>query len=112
MSTLDEYLRLLADAQRRRLLRALLDDDSGSVPVEQDDKHAYARLHHFHLPKLERAGLVDWNRRGGTVARGPAFDEIVPLLEALDDVTGEGEGGGAGDADENDGGGNGTSGAG
>jgi hypothetical protein len=85
MSTLDDYLQLLANEQRRRLLRALLGSD-GSATVDADDPAARARLYHVHLPKLESAGLVDWNRRQRTVVRGPTFDDVVPLLEAIDAV--------------------------
>ncbi|WP_372912774.1 transcriptional regulator [Salinigranum sp.] len=87
MSTLDDYLQLLANEQRRRLLRTLLASD-GSVTVDPDDPAAQARLYHVHLPKLESAGLVDWNRRQRTVVTGPTFDDIVPLLEAIDAVGG------------------------
>jgi hypothetical protein len=85
MSTLDDYLQLLANEQRRRLLRALLVSD-GPVTVDPDDPAAQARLYHVHLPKLESAGLVDWNRRQRTVVTGPTFNDVVPLLEAIDAV--------------------------
>jgi hypothetical protein len=84
VSELDNYLRLLADEENRRLLRSLSESDD-PVSTASDDPKVRARLHHIHLPKLVDAGLVDWDPRGDIVVRGPAFDEIVPLLEAIDD---------------------------
>ena len=101
MRTLDDYLQLLANGQRRRILRALLGSE-GPVTVDPGDPAAHARLHHIHLPKLESAGLVDWNRRGGTVVRGPAFDDVVPLLEAIDGMAGGSESGTTGGGGESE----------
>ncbi len=98
MGTLDDYLQLLANEQRRQLLRVLL-DSQGPVTVDPDDPAAQARLYHIHLPKLESAGLVDWNRRGKTVVRGPTFDDVVPLLETIDRMTGQSGSGAAGGKD-------------
>jgi hypothetical protein len=84
VSELDDYLRLLADERNRRLLRSL-DESDDPVSTASDDPQVRARLHHVHLPKLVEAGLVDWDPRNDVIVRGPAFDEIVPLLEAVDD---------------------------
>ena len=86
MSDLDDYLRLLADGQKRRLLQSLLDADGSPVSVASADAHERARLHHIHLPKLADAGLIDWDPRDDIVVRGPAFDEVVPLLEAIEEL--------------------------
>jgi hypothetical protein len=83
VSDLDDYLRLLADGRKRRLLQSLLDADGSPVSVAFADAHERARLHHIHLPKLDDAGLIDWDPRDDIVVRGPAFDEVVPLLEAI-----------------------------
>ena len=39
---------------------------------------------HVHLPKLERYGCVEWDRRTKDVAKGPNFEEIRPVLELLE----------------------------
>lgn len=81
-------LRILADADRRRLLR-LLTDAGGPVPVERiadsiDAGHAetevcdYGRisLHHTHLPMLREAAVVEYDADRGTVDY-----RTTPLLE-------------------------------
>lgn len=42
-----------------------------------------ADLFHDHLPKLDDAGFIDWNRTRGVVRRGPRFPEIAPLIGLL-----------------------------
>lgn len=61
---------------------------SGAVQRKSSAEREAARalelqLTHSHLPKLEDEGLVEWNRDAQTVTRGPAFEEIEPVLHAL-----------------------------
>lgn len=89
---LDDLLHLLTDRSRRRLLVALLehnpqDEDSG-VPVDvttSDEELEKLRLEvsHTHLPKLEAAEVIEWDRDAGEVSKGPRFDELRPLLELM-----------------------------
>jgi DNA-binding transcriptional ArsR family regulator len=107
MSSLDEYLRLLADERRRRLLRAVREGEPVSVAAVAEDDEAESRLYHVHLPKLARAGLIDWDPRDGVVVRGQSFDDVRPLLDATDDdryrdVDGSGGDDRDGDDAEND----------
>ena len=91
-SDADAAFRALADRHRRQLLLALLShtpQDEVSVPddvpldrAETDELRS--ELHHVHLPMLERHGFVEWDRQAKTVGRGPAYDEIRPLLEWID----------------------------
>jgi hypothetical protein len=37
-----------------------------------------AELFHTHLPKLEGAGYIEWDRETQRIRRGPRFDEIAP----------------------------------
>lgn len=84
---LDDALDALAHVQRRRLLTALLEHESQAVSPVADSEGAADRdcvaLRHIHLPKLASAGFVDWDRERGEVSRGPAFEDIRPLLELL-----------------------------
>jgi hypothetical protein len=40
-------------------------------------------LYHGHLPKLAVEGVVEFDEASGTVSRGPAFDEVAPVLAVL-----------------------------
>jgi hypothetical protein len=93
----DRILDALGHAYRRRLLVALLahnpqDDDDPQharealqsalgeeVPADVDD----ATLVHSHLPKLEEYGYIAWDRQEETIAKGPNWEEIRPVLELL-----------------------------
>lgn len=79
----DAYL-ALADQRRRGVLLALLDESV--IPVEEladdtGDPIGRITLHHQHLPLLEQMGYVSWERAAERVVRGPAFDEIRPLVK-------------------------------
>lgn len=80
---------MLADDRRRRLLFDLLDDQPQRPvrnPRERSpdgDGPAGTRMYHLHLPKLEAAGVVRWDRERLTVLRGPAFERARPLLETV-----------------------------
>lgn len=52
---------------------------SADRPLERLD----LELSHLHLPKLAQRGLVEWDRETGTVSRGPAFEDVEPLLRLL-----------------------------
>lgn len=80
----DRYFRLLADEHRRDLLNALRNEKSYPVPTrEQDAQQIKLRLFHVHLPLLEQAGIVEWNREDHTITRGPNYEEIRPMIEFL-----------------------------
>lgn len=76
-----------ADSNRRRLLLVLWErgPDAGSVPLREvpafDAEHALLELRHVHLPALEEAGYVRWDRDRNAVERGPRYGEVVPLVE-------------------------------
>jgi len=89
---MDELLEALSDAHRRRLLVVLLDHDPQrediDIPTvihEGEKELATLRLElrHSHLPRLEDAGLIRWDRDSGEVLKGPRFDDIRPLLEVM-----------------------------
>jgi hypothetical protein len=37
-----------------------------------------------HLPALAEAGFIEWDRETGTIAKGPRFEEIKPLLAEIE----------------------------
>lgn len=93
-TTLDQAFTTLGSPPRRRILVALLEQNPRSKeeftgleywPKDRDDEAVRVGLHHNHLPKLQEAGFVDWDRRTGRVTRGPEFEAIEPLLVLIDD---------------------------
>jgi len=86
---MDEMFATLADRERRRVLLALLEHNPQPevIGVGSDDfgdDRRLLQLTHAHLPKLEAAGYIEWDRDAHEVVKGPSFDEIRPLLELLD----------------------------
>lgn len=89
----DPMFDVLGHRHRRRLLVAL-DDPSRDPPTDLatliaaiapdgDERRTRIELVHCHLPKLDDFGYVRWERETGTVARGPAWPDIEPLLGLL-----------------------------
>lgn len=90
-STIDDLFDALSDVHRRRVLLALRDDGrltDRSVTAEAflhtADDATRLEFHHRHLPQLDDDGFVEWDRDAATVARGPRFEAIRPLLTRLD----------------------------
>ncbi|MFD1513335.1 DUF7344 domain-containing protein [Halomarina rubra] len=103
MSDTSTFFDLLAAGPRRQVLLALRGSDSLRVPDElvgerpadrpvdgESGARSHSgsgvddvRLYHVHLPKLEAAGVVEWNRERRTVTRGPAFAAVEPGLDLL-----------------------------
>jgi hypothetical protein len=79
---------VLSAPERRAVLFALRDaDPDDDILARVDDGTAGSdhrtKMRHGHLPKLADCGLIDWDRTADTVRRGPAFEEIEPLLDVL-----------------------------
>jgi hypothetical protein len=69
----------LSDGQRRKLLLSLHREDELN-PIPPQDTDSRSELIHNHLPRLERAGLITWNKTTGVVEKGPHFDEVAAVL--------------------------------
>jgi len=91
---IDDLFSALTNRYRRRLLVGLLQHDSQSDTLElpadvlTTDGPSEAlsiELYHVHLPMLEERELIEWERETQTVSPGPAFEEIRPLLELMDE---------------------------
>lgn len=102
----DEVLRVLADVRRRRLLAALsrADDDTlaladlvADVAEDVDGSPARVRVafRHNHLPRLEEAGLVEFDPEAGTVTYDPD-----PIVEAVVAAVESGAGDDSSDGDD------------
>lgn len=75
-ASFDTMLDALGDVQRRILLVGLLkhnpQDDSPTIIADHERE------------RLEEYGFIEWDKENSEVSKGPAFDEIRPLLELLD----------------------------
>jgi hypothetical protein len=105
-----EALELLASETRYRLLRAFCESDLGSdariaLPElletisetsteggdgsgsesDRERERLAVELRHNHLPRLDGRDVIDWDTEADTVARGPTFDELRPLVELIDE---------------------------
>lgn len=82
---------MLANDHRRHLLFALLDHNPQQEVQKPDGitldgverEKIQVEMYHMHLPKLEDAGLIHWNRDDQQVEKGSVFEKIRPLLESL-----------------------------
>lgn len=98
-SRLDASLRLVSDRQRRRILRRLRDDPTGTTTLEDllddlsdggaaptadppDRDRLSIQLIHSHLPKLNDHGVIDYDRDDEVIRYRP--DEgVETVLDAL-----------------------------
>lgn len=97
----DDALQLIASQRRRRVLQALRDRSGTRVSIDDlvdelnesdgstnhhtngEDSRTQIVLTHTHLPRLEDHGVVTVDQSAGTVAQGPAFDAVEPVLAIL-----------------------------
>jgi hypothetical protein len=91
-STLDQLFNALSHPYRRRILTAIAttnprgEDDFTPAEFAGDDEKLevfLTALHHNHLPHLDEAGFIDWDRETQAIRRGPRYDEIAPLVELM-----------------------------
>lgn len=100
--TLDDCLQLIADRRRRRVIHQLRHETTGKTAIDDlvdrmstgelefdddrgvDRERLVAHLHHTSLPKLEDHGVVEHDRRSGTV-RYQSNDRVETLLDSLPD---------------------------
>ncbi len=82
----------LADEKRRRLLFALVEENSQTdspiaegVPVDTSS----IEYQHCHLPKLDNYGFIEWTPSMNCVERGPQFEDIRPILLFLSENSSE-----------------------
>lgn len=87
----DDLFAALADKHRREILLELLDRGASEKisaaeklrGPEPEFENLQTELHHNHLPRLEEVGLIRWDTASTEISRGPRYDEIEPILQAL-----------------------------
>lgn len=97
---LDARLQLVADRQRRRVIRRLREETDGRASVDalvddlfsdeplrvtddaMDRNEVFVRLVHTHLPKLADHGVVEYDRGTGRVQYRPD-EQVEAVLDAL-----------------------------
>lgn len=89
----DDLFDVLADRERRRVLEKLVEKDAAShVGLLRDNCDVNGTLlQHVHLPKMDRAGLVDYDPQTGDVALTDDGSDVELFLEALDEMRTTGE---------------------
>lgn len=99
----DRLLSMMADQQRRAVLRVLLERSDEAMSVDElvatltdeesrspDDQQETAKkttisLYHVHLPKLAEAGLVEFDQQSDTV-RYRATDTVETVLRFVSET--------------------------
>lgn len=92
----DELLTIIADGRRRAILTALQDANDGVATVQELTDHidkqdhggpqvTPVRLVHSDLPRLEEAGVVDFDQRSKT-ARYQGSTDLERILEFVENL--------------------------
>jgi hypothetical protein len=77
--------------QARRTVAGLADETVETVAdlrVRGRADEIADELRETHLPALEEAGYIDWDREAGTISPGPNFDEAAAHVADLPDPDG------------------------
>lgn len=87
---LDGFADCIGHEYRRKILFLLYQKDDGRLSVPDDllnqdiDRERFdLELTHSHLPKLEEAGFIQWDKERGEMREGDNYEKIEPLLEVL-----------------------------
>lgn len=99
-TSLDAYLKLISDRQRRRIIHQLRDETTGKVTVEKlvdqlhnsesaplttegmDRDQLSIQLIHNHLPRLDEHGIIQYDQENNVV-RYQSDEQIETVLDAL-----------------------------
>lgn len=100
--TEDELFELLSNERRRHVLHALMREEEGLEigPLSQeiaawedgveyehvtssDRKRVYTALQQSHLPKMDKAGVLEFDRDRGTVEATPALEDVEIYMDVV-----------------------------
>ncbi|RDI72430.1 hypothetical protein [Halopelagius longus] len=89
----DDVFRAVSAEPRRQVVLSLMEAGPGetvSLPenavnpnVPEDSETLRYELHHCHLPVLADREFVEWETDPFVASRGPRFDEVAVVFEAL-----------------------------
>lgn len=98
----DELFEILSNQRRRHILHSLMQDDSpleigdlsqeiaaweDEVDYEQvsstDRKRVYTALQQSHLPKMDRAGVIEFDQNRGTIEPTPALEDVEIYMDVV-----------------------------
>lgn len=82
----------VATPERRRVIAGIADETVETVAdlhVRGRVDEIAAELRETHLPALEAAGYIEWDREEGTIEPGPNFEEAAEHVADLPDPDGE-----------------------
>lgn len=89
---LDLLVMDLSDPTRRSILMRLAGqdprdgDESAIDDLDAEDDRVElleAEVTYHHLPQLDRAGILEWDRDSGTITPGPNFERVRPLIDLI-----------------------------
>lgn len=89
----DRCFKAVSAEPRRQIIASLLEappDRSVSLPesainpnIPVDTETLRVALHHNHLPMLAERGYIEWGSEPFEAFRGPRFEEVAAIFEAL-----------------------------
>lgn len=88
---MEQYLGLVDDPYRRSIVQTLAERgtlEGGELvdavaPAQVSRDTARVRLYHCHLPKLDGADVIRWDRDRMRVRPGENFEEVAGLIDAI-----------------------------
>lgn len=85
----DAVMTALARKPRRIVLASLVEGSiENEADLQADGRWGPAdgtALRHNHLPRLDEAEFVEWDRERGTIEKGPQFDAVADVLRCVRD---------------------------
>lgn len=55
------------------------------IPTDEEVELSTAEIYHTHLPKLEAAGFIEWDRDSSTITHGTNFEQVQPVVQLMYD---------------------------
>ena len=70
-----------------RTIRGIADEiarsETDGEPGAYDRKKSHISLYQCHMPKMDDAGIVEWDKRSGSVERGENYEHAHSILNSV-----------------------------